>query len=67
MTITMIVYTAIVKTDSSDTYVWVYAYEPTREEIIQRLYDMEGAESLEWYDDTTGIHINQTNLTEKKA
>jgi hypothetical protein len=51
------VYVALVHTDSMDTYTWVYKNEPTRAQVIQRLYEWEQAEDLEWYEQTTSVHI----------
>ncbi len=59
----MIVYVAHVRTESSDHYTWVYDYEPTRKEVIARLWRMEQAESLEFYIDTTCVSINKETVT----
>ncbi len=61
----MIVYTARVMTDSGDTYVWVYKDKPTREQVIQKLFEWEGggeAADLDWYEATTSVFIEQTEL-----
>ena len=60
----MQVYTAHVVTESADHYIWVYKNEPTRGEVIQRLYDIEMAADLEWYQETTSISITPTELVE---
>lgn len=60
----MIVYTAHVVTESADHYIWVYGKEPTRDQVIQRLHDMERAESLEWYQETTTVAIQPTEVLE---
>lgn len=59
----MIIYTARVHTDSGDTYVWAYKDEPTREQVIQKLFEWEGeAADIEWYEATTSIFIERTEL-----
>jgi hypothetical protein len=60
----MKVYTAHVRTESGDHYIWVYKNEPTRAEVIERLYDSEQAADLEWYEDTTAVHIEEQELIE---
>jgi hypothetical protein len=60
----MIVYTAHIVTESADHYVWVYAYEPTREQVIERLQHYERAGDLDWYEATTHVHIEQTEVIE---
>jgi hypothetical protein len=47
-----------VETESCDRYVWAYAEQPTRAQVIQRLYESERAESLEWYDETTCVYFD---------
>lgn len=61
----MIVWVAHVVTESSDHYTWVYAYEPTREEVIKRLYESELAEELEWYEQTTSVRITSQEVISK--
>lgn len=52
------VYVALVRTESCDTYTWLYETEPTRADVIKRLWEGEGEiEDLEWYEDTTSVHI----------
>lgn len=58
----MIVYTAHIVTESADHYVWVYAKEPTLDEVIQRLHDYERAADLEWYKQTTLVFIDSTEV-----
>jgi len=58
----VIVYVAHVQTESSDHYTWVYDYEPTRSEVIARLWRHEGCESLEFYIDTTSVRINKETV-----
>ena len=53
----MNVWTALVETDSSDTYVWVFDYEPTFDEVIRMVWQAEQAEELGWYQDTTNVTI----------
>lgn len=57
-----VVYTARVVTESLDTYVWVYGYEPTRQEVIQRLHDFEMAADMEFYEDSTTVYIESTTI-----
>lgn len=60
----MIVYVAHVQTESSDHYTWVYDYEPSRAEVIERCWQHEGCgESLEFYEDTTCVFINKETVT----
>jgi hypothetical protein len=58
----MIVYTAAVVTESMDRYFWVYAKEPTREQVIERLWELEQCEDLEWYMETTGVTIREAEV-----
>lgn len=59
----MKVYVARVVTDSADTYVWVYSYKPTHDEVVKRVHEMEGEyEALEWYRDTTAVYIEKTEV-----
>lgn len=60
----MQVYTAHVVTESSDHYIWVYAKEPSRDQIIQRLYEYEHAADIDWYEATTSVQINTTEMVE---
>lgn len=60
----MNVWIAHVVTESCDHYTWPYTYEPTREEVIQRLWESEGEiEDLEWYEDTTSVKIECQEVT----
>ena len=55
----MKVYITRALTESAGTHVWVYAYEPTRDEVIERVRKVEGeCESFEWYLDTTCVYID---------
>lgn len=56
------VYVAHVVTESADHYTWVYAYEPTRKEVIERLYKYEKAEELDWYEQTTSVRISLEDI-----
>lgn len=60
----MNVFTAHLVTESQDHYVWVYANEPTRDQVIQRLYEYEHAADFDWYDVTTRVHIEETEVIE---
>ena len=61
----MKVFTAHVTTESCDHYIWVYAKNPTRKQIIKRLYEEEGkCEKLSWYDNTTRVVIGETEVIE---
>ncbi len=52
------VFVALVKTESADTYTWVFRKEPTRADVIAILHAYEGeCEDLEWYEATTSVHI----------
>jgi hypothetical protein len=57
----MIIYTALVITDWS-TFVWVYKDEPTREQVIQKLFEWEGVATLDWYGKNVSVSIEKTNL-----
>jgi hypothetical protein len=60
----MTVFVAVAVTESSDRYVWVYAKEPTRDEVIERVYELEMCEDLDWYMDTTSVAIYETEVIE---
>lgn len=60
----MKVYTAHIVTESADHYVWVYASPPKVSEIIQRLHDYERAGELDWYEATTQVFIDETEVIE---
>ena len=60
----MKVYTAHVRTESSDHYIWVYKNKPSREDVINQLFNWEGAADLEWYENTTSVTIEEQELIE---
>lgn len=68
----MNVYTIRVVTESLDTYVWVYTYVPTFEEVIKKLMDWEGFDyddpdnGFDWFCDVTSVYMNETVIVEKK-
>jgi hypothetical protein len=60
------VWTVRITTESFDNYVEVYAYRPTRKEVIKKLWEDEGkCEKLQWYMDTTSVAIDQTEVIGK--
>lgn len=67
----MKVYVVNVKTESCDTYIWVYSYEPTDEEVIKRLMDIEGFDyddpenGYQWFVDTTSVYIGETDTIDR--
>jgi len=58
----MKVFVAVITTDSLDTYAWVYQKKPTRKQIIERLVDYEGGEDYGFYNETTSIKIEETEI-----
>jgi hypothetical protein len=60
----MKIFVALVKTESCDTYTWLYRNEPSRADVIQRLWQYEQAEELSWYEETTSVHITEEEVTE---
>lgn len=65
----MHVYTAHVRTESSDHYIWVFSSCPTRKQVIARLMEYEGAdptdkEDYNWYSDTTAITIEPQEVVD---
>jgi hypothetical protein len=58
----MKVFVAIITTNSLDTYAWVYHKKPTCKQIIKRLIDFEGGEDYGFYDETTSIKIETTEI-----
>lgn len=56
------VFIAHITTESADHYFWPYSYEPTREEVLQRLFDYEGNEDLDWYEKTTSVRIVEETI-----
>jgi len=61
----MIVYVAMVKTDSGDDYIWVYEEKPTRKQVINRLHEWGGAATKKWYDETTDVTIYAEEIIRK--
>jgi len=61
----MKVHTVRVVTDSFDTYVWVYDYKPSRREILTRLYEVDPGMDLQWYEDTTSVYFDTTDVVIK--
>jgi hypothetical protein len=59
------VYIVHAETEGADHYLWAYDYEPTRDEVCQRVYESEGAESLDWYQDTVGVTIELVEITKR--
>lgn len=57
------VFIAHVVTESADHYLWPYSYEPTREEVIKRLFNYEGAAEIDWYEATTSVRIHKERIT----
>ena len=56
----MNVYTAHVVTESADHYVWVFKNEPTREQVVEKLMQYEGADpesDRNFYMNTTSVKI----------
>lgn len=54
-------WTAEIITDCGDNYLWVFDYEPTMREVIERLHEYEGeTESLDWYLGSTWVSIKKT-------
>ena len=62
----MKVFTAHVRTESSDHYVWVYSTEPTREQVVERLMEFEGAaeEDRGLYVETTSVKIEEQEVVD---
>lgn len=61
------VWTVHVVTESADHYIWVYAYEPTREDVVTKVWMLEGeCEELDWYMDTTSVYIDKTVVIENR-
>jgi hypothetical protein len=60
----MLVYVAHAVTESADHYTFVFTKEPTHDEVVERVYNMELAESLEWYMETTSVTITPTEVLE---
>lgn len=59
----MLVFTARAVTDSGDNYIFVYESQPTRDMVIRRVHELEGAGlTLKWYGDTTSVYIDETML-----
>ena len=48
----MIVYVASVMTEFDDSYIYVYSSEPTRTQVVERVWrDEDGRLPLSWYED----------------
>ena len=65
----MKVYTAHLVTESLDHYVWVYRNRPSKEQLIRRLMEIEGAaeNDFDFYEQTTSIRsIEETDLIEEE-
>ena len=58
----MRVFVAIITTDSLDTYAWVYYKKPSRKKIIERLVDYEVGSDFDFYNETTSIKIDETEI-----
>lgn len=58
----MKVFVAVITTNSLDTYVWVYAKKTTRKQIIKRLCEHEGSEDYAFYNDSTNVVIEATEI-----
>lgn len=56
------IFVAVAKTESCDTYVFAYRHWPSHEEVCMRVYELEKAEDLDWYIDTTSVHVYQTEI-----
>jgi hypothetical protein len=57
------IWIAQVSTESGDRYSWPYKEEPSRTEVIKRLWLEEGqCEGVDWYDETTSVRIMQEEL-----
>jgi len=62
----MKVFTAHVRTEASDHYVWVYSTKPTHEQVVERLMEFEGAgeEDRGFYIDTTSVKIEEQEVVD---
>lgn len=60
----MTIYVANVVTDSGDHYTWLFKNEPTREDVIKRLWELECAADLDWYEETTSVRITAEEVIE---
>ncbi len=59
------VFVALVKTESCDTYTWLFRTEPTRADVIKKLWEEEGEiEDLEWYENTTSVRIYEEPIND---
>lgn len=61
------VFTAHVRTESSDHYVWVFSKEPTVEYVIKRLMECEGADpedDRDFYFNTTSVKIEEQEVVD---
>lgn len=52
-----------VTTEAEDSYLWAYVSKPMREQLIRRVWSMEGCcEDLSWYEATVRIEIKEVEL-----
>jgi hypothetical protein len=52
------IYVANVVTDSGDNYTYMYSSEPTKEQIITKVWKDEGeVEDLDWYLNSTSVEV----------
>lgn len=56
------VFTALVRTESGDRYVFVFKKKPKEDDVIKMVWEAESAADLEFYMDTTGVEIKKTEV-----